>query len=88
MAAAGAVVDPDPLEAGAAAVSLLDALDDSADAALASPLPSLLEADGLALPYPSANQPPPLKEMAGAETTRSNGPPQSGHSVISGSEYF
>lgn len=43
---------------------------------------------GLALPYPSAYQPPPLKAMAGAEITRSMGPPQWGHVVISGSENF
>jgi len=43
---------------------------------------------GLALPYPSAYQPPPLKEIAGAEITRLRLPPQWGHPVISASENF
>ncbi len=45
-------------------------------------------AAGFALPYPSANQPPPLNEIAGAEITRSNAPPHFGQIVISGSENF
>jgi hypothetical protein len=90
-AAAGAVDEPDPLEADAEEPSLLDEAaesDDEPEDALESLLLSLLDADFLALPYPSANQPPPLKEIAGAETTRSSEPPQCGHSVISGSENF
>jgi hypothetical protein len=43
---------------------------------------------GFAEPYPSAYQPPPLSEKAGAESTRTNTPPQCGHVVISGSENF
>jgi hypothetical protein len=43
---------------------------------------------GLALPYPSAYHPPPLKETAGAEMTRSRGPLQKGQTVISASENF
>ena len=40
-------------------------------------LPSLEElAAGLAEAYPSAYQPPPLKAIAGAETTRCSVPPQ------------
>ena len=45
-------------------------------------------AAGLAEAYPSAYQPPPLKAIAGAETTRSSVPPQWGQIVISGSENF
>jgi hypothetical protein len=51
------------------------------------PLP-WLEDFGLALPYPSAYHPPPLKETAGAERTRSSLPAQWGQTVISGSENF
>jgi hypothetical protein len=55
-----------------------------------SELPLSLDpaAFGFAFPYPSAYQPPPLKAIAGAEMTRSNGPPQLGQIVISGSENF
>jgi hypothetical protein len=55
--AAGAGADevdaPDPLEAAAVELSLLDEAadsDDEPDDALMSPLPSLFDADGLALP--------------------------------------
>ena len=47
-----------------------------------------LAADGFFEPYPSANQPPPLNCIAGAEITRSSLPPQCGHTVISASENF
>jgi len=55
-----------------------------------SPEPPLLSLPdfGLALPYPSAYQPPPLKATAGAERTRSRGSLQKGQTVISGSENF
>lgn len=44
---------------------------------LLEPLPLLASEDlGLALPYPSAYQPPPLKLTAGAWRTRSRCPPQ------------
>jgi hypothetical protein len=76
--------------AGAAGVDVLEAgvlaespLDDEAPASLEEPaelpeslLLSLLDGAGLALPYPSAYQPPPLKAMAGAVMTRSSLPPQ------------
>jgi len=88
-------------EAGAAEALEVDAGDESllAEAAAAtegtsdevvppSLLLSLLDADGLALPYPSAYQPPPLKAIAGAEMTRSSRPPQCGQTVISVSENF
>ncbi len=45
-------------------------------------------AAGLAEPYPSAYQPPPFSENAGAEMTRFSDPPQCGQIVISGSENF
>ena len=91
--AAGAVVALGALGVEAGFDSLPDAAEASLDGAAVvpeSPLPSLasLDDDGLALAYPSLNQPPPLKEMAAAETTRSSGPPQYGHSVISASENF
>ncbi len=50
--------------------------------------PSLDAAAGLAEPYPSAYQPPPFNENAGAEMTRFSAPPQCGQVVISGSENF
>jgi hypothetical protein len=50
--------------------------------------PSVEEAAGFAEPYPSAYQPPPFKEKAGAEMTRLSAPPQCGQDVISGSENF
>jgi hypothetical protein len=58
-------------------------------AAPASPPPSLFAAvSGFTEPYPSAYQPPPFIEKAGAEMTRFNSPPQCGQVVISGSENF
>jgi len=45
-------------------------------------------AAGFAEPYPSAYQPPPFSEKAGAESTRASAPPQCGQAVISGSENF
>jgi len=85
-------------DAGAAAGALAGAGVDAAaagaagavvGAAAASPLPSLFAAaGGFTEPYPSAYQPPPFIEKAGAEITRFNSPPQCGQVVISGSENF
>ena len=56
---------------------------------LAAPSPDPPElVPGFAFPYPSANQPPPLNEIAGADITRSSSPPHFGQTVISGSENF
>jgi hypothetical protein len=65
---------------------VLEELDDVSEEGLEADLSELSEFEepeaseledlGLALPYPSAYQPPPLKEMAGAERTRSMCPPQ------------
>jgi len=87
-AVAGATVASGAPEAAVGVASLFEepeASMDDTDEPPESPFfsLSLLDADGLAFPYPSLNQPPPLKEMAAAETTRSNKPPQCGHSVIS-----
>ena len=49
--------------------------------------PSELDA-GFTDPYPSAYQPPPFIENAGAEITRFSSPPQCGQTVISRSENF
>jgi hypothetical protein len=77
------------LAAGAAAESPLEGAGElDGGAAPESPPDSLFEDLGAELPYPSAYQPPPLKAMAGAEMTRSSGPPQCGQMVISGSENF
>ena len=66
---------------GAAAGAAAGAL---AGAAAESPA----AAAGLAEAYPSAYQPPPFMENAGAEMTRFSSPPQCGQIVISGSENF
>ena len=77
------------LGAAAAVESPPDEAGELGGAAALESLPdSLFDALGAELPYPSAYQPPPLKEIAGAEMTRSSGPPQCGQMVISVSENF
>jgi hypothetical protein len=72
-------------EAGAEAEAEESPLVEPAAGAVADSPPA---GAGFAEPYPSAYQPPPLSEKAGAESTRTNTPPQCGHVVISGSENF